>query len=81
MDTRPKWIRFPEAMRITGMSRQALRHLINEGQIESKKVGKSRYLLRKSVEELKGDPPQARPYRINTDSLSITGSTSIFAKV
>jgi hypothetical protein len=55
------WVGVPEAIKISGIKRTCLYHLINDGQLESKKIGKRRFILRKSLMDLRGDSAPASP--------------------
>jgi excisionase family DNA binding protein len=55
-DPKPLWVDLHGAIRISGIKRTTLYHLINDGRLKSIKVGKRRLFSVRSIEELEGDP-------------------------
>jgi helix-turn-helix protein len=53
------WVGVPEAIAISGIKRTCLYHLIGSGELESKAVGRRRFILRESLLALRGDPKPA----------------------
>jgi excisionase family DNA binding protein len=54
-DPKPLWVDLHGAIRISGIKRTTLYHLINDGRLKSIKVGKRRLFSVRSIEELEGD--------------------------
>ncbi len=46
----PKWLRFPEAERYSGLGRSTLTKLINTGEIKAAKVGKGVRINKSSID-------------------------------
>jgi hypothetical protein len=67
------WVGVPEAIKISGIKRTCLYHLINDGQLESKKIGKRRFILRKSLMDLRGDSAPASPTASSRPQLQVIG--------